>query len=182
VRRGADQGIAAFQPFLDALGLLAHNVAQSHPFARCRLRASAEIGDVGRWLCLPGDLVKAKWVGRQHHQHQHQHRHAAAASIHGSRMVPETPSRAARANAAFRQDRETWAKGCLQRGAWPPSAALPASAHGCESLQNSRCARRWPSGDAAAGLLSIAIAVAVRAATDGEGDPRTSVRPGEHLD
>ena len=41
VRRGADQGIAAFQPFLDAPGLLAH------PFARCSLRASAEIGDVG---------------------------------------------------------------------------------------------------------------------------------------
>lgn len=47
VRRGADQGIAAFQPFLDAPGLLAHSVARSFPFARCSLRASAEIGDVG---------------------------------------------------------------------------------------------------------------------------------------
>lgn len=125
------------------------------------------------WLCLLGDLVKAKWVGRQHHQHRHQHRHAAASM--DPVWSPETPSRAARASAAFRRD------SCLQRGAWPSSAALPASAHESKSLQNSRDARRWPSGDAAAGLLSIAIAVALRAATDGEAtlEPACSrARPG----
>lgn len=104
------------------------------------------------WLCLLGDLVKAKWVGRQHHQHRHQHRHAAASM--DPVWSPETPSRAARASAAFRRD------SCLQRGG---------------------DARRWPSGDAAAGLLSIAIAVALRAATDGEAtlEPACSrARPG----
>jgi hypothetical protein len=45
--KGADQGRAAFQPFLDAPGLLAYSVARSLHFARCSLRASAEIGDVG---------------------------------------------------------------------------------------------------------------------------------------
>ena len=77
-------------------------------------------------LCLLGDLVKAKWAGRQHHQHQHQHQHQhrhAAASMEPV-WSPETPSRAARASAAFRQE------SCLQRGVWPPSAALPASAMG----------------------------------------------------
>ena len=121
-------------------------------------------------MCLLGDLVKAKWVGRQHHQHRHQHRHAAASM--NPVWSPETPSRAARASAAFRQD------SCLQRGTWPSSAALPASAHGPKSLQNSRYARRWPSGDAAAGLLSIAIAVALRAATDGEGPNQRAAGPG----
>jgi hypothetical protein len=133
------------------------------------------IGDGARWLCLLGDLVKAKWVGRQHHQHRHQHRqqHRHAAASMDPVWSPETPSRAARASAAFRQD------SCLQRGAWPPSAALPASAHGPKSLQNSRYARRWPSGDAAAGLLSIAIAVALRAATDGEGPNQRAAGPGQ---
>ena len=133
------------------------------------------IGDAARWLCLLGDLVKAKWVGRQHHQHRHQRRHAAASM--DPVWSPETPSRAARASAAFRQD------SCLQRVTWPPSAALPASAHRPKSLQNSRYARRWPSGDAAAGLLSIAIAVALRAATDGERSNQRAAGPGqgEHL-
>jgi hypothetical protein len=86
------------------------------------------IGDGARWLCLLGDLVKAKWGGRHHHQHRHHHRHAAASM--DPVWSPETPSRAARASAAFRQD------SCLQRVTWPPSAALPASAHGPKSLQN----------------------------------------------
>ena len=54
VRRGADQGRAAFQPFLDAPGLLAHSVARSLSLARCSLRASAEIGDVG-------GMIKDDW-------------------------------------------------------------------------------------------------------------------------
>ena len=101
VRRGGrpgNSGVSALSGRSRAANTPSHNLTLLHDAS---LRQSAEIGDVGgwRWMCLPGDLVKAKWVGRQHHQHTQQHPWIP--------YGPETPSRAARASAAFRQDRET---------------------------------------------------------------------------
>lgn len=158
-------------------------------------------------LCLPDDLVKThveqEWAAGRlrpshppHPPHPPRSQHPAPSSTstststknfassslasHGSRMDAETPSRAARASAAFRQDRETRAQGSLQRVAcrrvwlglrqrlWQPSIHRrhPCRAHAiCSPLLSARCG---------SGSFVDCVAVRNEQRLDGERGPRTS--------